>query len=197
MRLWANALVVVGLVAAGAAPAALAQGSAGQTGAVAAPEAPRAARGRGGANINPQRAEQQVEQMWNAFFLSRAQEQLRLTDDQFARFFVRVQRLQRLRQQHQMRRRRLLAELATLTAPDATTDDATLAARTKALDDLDAQAAQDEQAALASIDEVLTVRQRARFRWFEDAMDRQKLQMLARVLRAGTPPQSAPAGGGG
>lgn len=191
MRQVAAMIVLVGFVGAGAAPLALAQGGARQ------PPPPQR-RGRGAAAPNPQRAQQQVEQMWNAFFLSRAQEQLQLSDDQFAKFFLRVQRLQRLRQQHQMRRRRLLAELGTLTAPAATTDDATLSARTRALDALDRQAARNEQAALAAIDAVLTVRQRARFRWFEDAMERQKLQMLARALRAGTPapPERRPAAGG-
>jgi hypothetical protein len=180
----ARLAILVGLVAAGATGIVRAQGRDAQAGQPPPPaQAARPQRGRGAAAVNPQRAQQQVEQMMDALFLSRAQEQLHLTDEQFPQFFLRVQKLQRLRQQHQARRRRLINELGTLTAPQATTDDATLAARTRAFDEIEAQAVQDEQSALASIDEVLTVRQRARFRWFEDAMERQKLQMLARALQ--------------
>jgi hypothetical protein len=69
--------------------------------------------------------------------------------------------------------------------PDVPVDETALAAQTKELDDLEVQMFQEEQRALSEIDKVLTVYQRARFRVFEENMERQKLDLLARALKGG------------
>ena len=125
-----------------------------------------------------------VQQMLDAMVLGRAQPQLQLTNDQYPQFFKSMQALQQLRRQHQMRRQRMLGELRRLTNPQQAEppDDATIDAKTKALDDLEAQMFQDEQKSRAAIDAILTPHQRARFRVFEENMEREKLRMLAKAL---------------
>jgi Spy/CpxP family protein refolding chaperone len=125
-----------------------------------------------------------VQQMLDAMVLGRAQPQLQLSNDQYPQFFKSMQALQQLRRQHQMRRQRMLGELRRLINPQQAEppDDATLAAKTKELDDLETQMFQDEQKSRASIDAILTPHQRARFRVFEENMEREKLRMLAKAL---------------
>ena len=122
--------------------------------------------------------------------LTQADKFLQLDDQQFADFIQRLRNLQRLRRQHQSQRNRLVGELRRLTNPQMQppVEDALLEAPTKALADFDKQALQETQAAYAQIDEILTVRQRARFRVFEDQMEQRKLEILTRVLKAGAPP---------
>lgn len=125
-----------------------------------------------------------VQQMLDAMVLGRAQPQLQLTDDQYPTFFKNMQVLQQLRRRDQMLRQRMLGELRRLTAPQQQEppDDATIEAKTKAFDDLESQMFQDEQKARAAVDAILTPRQRARFRVFEENMEREKLRMLAKAL---------------
>ena len=151
---------------------------------------PRGARAGEPAPItNPVIASDDVQEMLNALVLSRAQLQLNLTADQFTAFFPRMKQLQGLRARHAKERRQLLNQLRVLTrAPEG--DEATIDARTKALDALEVSMAQEEQKALALVDSGLTTWQRARFRVFEDNMENEKLRMLARVLK--TPPASPP-----
>jgi hypothetical protein len=95
--------------------------------------------------------------------------------------------LQRLRRQHLMQHQRLVGELRRLTNQQPPVEDALLEAPTKRLDDFDRQSAQEIQNAYAQIDEVLNVRQRARFRLFEENMEQRKLEILTRVLKSGQP----------
>jgi hypothetical protein len=123
----------------------------------------------------------EVERMFDTYIVMQAQAALQLGDSEFLRFGQRLQQLQNVSRQHQNQRRKLLNELNEMTKPQpaAPADDATLAARTKALDDLELQEAQERQKALVGVDEVLTVRQRARFRIFMDNMERRKLELIA------------------
>ena len=125
-----------------------------------------------------------VQQMFDAMILVRAQPALQLSEDQYPKFFKAMQALQQLRRRHQMQRQRSLAELRRLTAPQQQEppDDATMDAKTKALDDLEAQMFQDELKSRGAIDALLTPHQRARFRVFEENMEREKLRMLAKAL---------------
>jgi Spy/CpxP family protein refolding chaperone len=148
---------------------------------------------------NVAQAQQQVQEQWNVLVLRQSQRMLALTDEQFPMFFLKMQSLQDVRDQHQRMRRRTLGELIRLTSETPGADDATLAAKVKELGDRDAEARRREQDALAAVDAVLTPRQRARFRVFEDQMDRRKLEMLAAVFRnipGGVPPRGAGRGGG-
>ena len=125
-----------------------------------------------------------VQQMLDAMVLGRAQPALQLTNDQYPQFFKSMQALQQLRRRHQMQRQRMLGELRRLTNPQQAepADDATIDAKTKELDSLEAQMFQDEQKSRTSIDAILTPHQRARFRVFEETMEREKLRLLAQAI---------------
>jgi hypothetical protein len=92
--------------------------------------------------------------------------------------------------QHWERRLQLIQQIRRATLPGSTVDEAALAANVKDLDDLEAKMATDERTALSGVDSVLTVYQRARFRVFEETMERRKLELLAKVMNS---PSGAPA----
>jgi phytoene dehydrogenase-like protein len=117
--------------------------------------------------------------------LQRAKNALQMDDTQYFTFWKQMRQLQQLRTRHQMERRRVINRLAQSMKPDVPVDETALAAQTKELDDLEVQMFQEEQRALSEIDKVLTVYQRARFRVFEENMERQKLDLLARALKGG------------
>jgi len=184
-----GALIVVAVLAgsgvAGAqTPPVGASGAADQT---AAP-APAGARGpRGGSTqpgVNPMAALNQVQNMLDGEVLVRAQVALELSDAQWQAFVPKMHDLQQLRIQHQHDRVQLINALAQATKPGAAVDETTLSARVKALDDLEAQMGTDERVALAAVDSILTVYQRARFRVFEENNEREKLRLLAKVMAA-------------
>src|SRR5690242_20149285 len=108
---------------------------------------------------------EQVYTLLDAVVMARAQAALQLNDAQWAPFVQRLLKFQSLQRMHRNQRQRLLREIRQLVGPNSpqNADDATIAAKTKELDDLEARMAQDEGKALADIDQVLNVRQRAFF----------------------------------
>jgi len=133
-------------------------------------------------------------QRWlDAYVSMQAQEALTLTDEQFPQFLARLRALQVVRRRHVQERNRILLQLGRMTAPNAArVDEANVRDALKALDTIDAKSAQDVTAAYQAIDGVLDLRQRARFRVFEDQMERRKLDLLARARR-GAAMRRAPA----
>lgn len=127
---------------------------------------------------------QQLQTMFDAYTLVQAQKVLQLTDEQYQQFFMRMNRFQDLRRLHTQQRLRLVNELRRMSGPQGA-DDAALAATMKQLEDVDAKFGQDMRAARAAIDEVLTVRQRAAFRFFEEDMERQKIDFITRSRQGG------------
>jgi hypothetical protein len=67
-----------------------------------------------------------------------------------------------------------------------------LRARIKALDEHDSRASEELRRAYAAMDEVLDPRQQARFRLFEERMERQKLELLMRARNRAARPNSPP-----
>jgi hypothetical protein len=137
----------------------------------------------------------QVQNMLDGAVLVRAQDALQLSDTQWQAFVPKMRELQQLRLQHQRNRVQLINGLGQATKPGAAVDEATLMARVKALDDLEAQMGTDERAAVAAVDSILTVFQRARFRVFEENNEREKLRLLAKVMAApgrGPAPEASP-----
>jgi hypothetical protein len=164
----------------------------------ATPDAPAAqGRGAGGGPQRPAAVDQAklatVQDLLEGMEISNADKALQVDNQHYADFIQRLRGLQRLRRQHQMQRQRLVGELRRLANQQPPVEDALLEAPTKRLDDFDKQAFQETQNAYAQIDEVLNVRQRARFRLFEEMMEQRKLEILTRVLKSGT---SAPGKGG-
>jgi hypothetical protein len=153
--------------------------------------APAQGRGAGGAPQRPLAADQAklatVQDLLDGMEISNADKALQVDDQHYAVFIQRLRNLQRLRRQHQMSRQRLIGELRRLANQQPAVEDALLEAPTKRLDDFDRTAFQEIQTAYAQIDEVLNVRQRARFRLFEENMEQRKLEILTRVLKSGQP----------
>lgn len=154
-------------------------------------DAPAQGRGAGGGPQRPVAADQAklatVQDLLDGLEISNADKALQIDDQHYAVFIQRLRNLQGLRRRHQMQRQRLIGELRRLANQQPPVEDALLEAPTKRLDDFDKQSAQDIQTAYAQIDEVLNVRQRARFRLFEENMEQRKLEILTRVLKSGQP----------
>ena len=142
----------------------------------------RAGRGAAGAE-NPGVSPAEVQKMFDAYALMQAQEQLKIGDEQFAQFLTRYKALQDLRRRHLQERARVVMEMRQmLNRPDP--DDAQLKERTKTLQDLDARSSVDIRKAYDAIDQILDVRQQAKFRVFEELMERRKLELVTRARQA-------------
>ncbi len=126
---------------------------------------------------------QEMQSMFDAYALVQAQRMLQLNDEQYQRFFMRMNALQDLRRRHNQQRMRLLNELRRLWRGEQS-GEADVLARIRAIDDLDLKFEDAIRTARQAIDETLTVRQRAGFRFFEEDMERQKIDFLTRA-RAG------------
>ncbi len=130
----------------------------------------------------------ELHRLFDAYELMQAQDDLSLSDEQYPRFLGRVKILQDARRRADMERRRIVQELRRLTQPRAATvDEARIKERLKALDDLPVRSAAEVQQAQAGLDEVLTLRQQARFRIFEEMMEQRKVDLLMRARQQNRP----------
>ena len=125
-----------------------------------------------------------VQEALDGIEIANADKMLQIAPDRYGDFIQRLRNLQIVRRRRQAQRLRLLNELRRVVNQQPSVDDAQLESRTRQLDEFDRQTAQDVQAAYGQIDEVLTPRQRARFRLFEEQMEQRKIEILTRVLRA-------------
>lgn len=123
----------------------------------------------------------EVQRLFEAYALVQAQDALKLTDEQYGQFATRMKALQETRQRNQHARFQMLRELGRLAAPDSTADEGTIRDKIKALQDHDAKAAAELAKAYAAVDELLDVKQQARFRVFEETMERRKFELLMRA----------------
>ncbi len=126
-----------------------------------------------------------VQEALDGIEIANADKMLQIAPDRYGNFIQRLRNLQIVRRRRQAQRLRLLNELRRVVNQQPSVDDAQLESRTRQLDEFDRQTAQDVQAAYEQIDDVLTPRQRARFRLFEEQMEQRKIEILTRVLRAG------------
>src|ERR1044072_1571151 len=97
----------------------------------------------------------------------------------------RFKALQEARRKTQADRARIIIELRQLAAA-ASTDEAQIKAKLRALQDADVQTADELRKSYETIDQVLNVKQQAQFRVFEEVMERRKLDMISRA-RANRP----------
>ena len=120
--------------------------------------------------------------MLDTYAIVRAQAELTLSDAQYAQFVTRLKRLQEARRRNQRERNQILQDLRRLTGPLAPTPDETVVReRLKALRDHDERATVEMRKAYETLDEVLDVRQQARFRIFEETIERRKLDLVLRA----------------
>jgi hypothetical protein len=120
--------------------------------------------------------------MLDTYAIVQAQQALALDDEHYGRFVTRLKRLQEVRRRNQRDRNQILQALRRLTAPQAgSVDEAAVRDRLRALREEDDRAAAELRKAEDAVDEVLTVRQQARFRLFEETIERRKLDLLVRA----------------
>ena len=150
--------------------------------ALAQPPVEPPARGRPGnpAGLSPV----EVLNMLDAYALVQAESALELKEAQYGEFVTRLKKLQDTRRRNQQARNRQVQELRRMTQPQAKPqEDSVIAERLKALKEHDARAAAELGRAYDALDEVLDVRQQARFRAFEENLERRKIDLLMRARR--------------
>lgn len=182
--------VLTAIIVIGACASAVPIAAAGQRGSAAPPpvasRTPQTPPAQAGAAAPQRRADPdqltpaQVEQEFDNFALGQAQQQLGLAEAQYFRFARAYRALQMVKRRAQRERRAMMAELNALVRPPGpVADPAAVTARIAALDEQMVQSAVAARQAHVAIDGVLNLRQRARFRQFEQQMERKKLELLA------------------
>ena len=131
--------------------------------------------------------------MFDAYVLVQAQDVLQLKDEQYAQFVARLRALQMVRRRGDNQRMMLINQLRRiLQASDARVDEVMIKDRLKMLADLNASVAAEIRQAQDNLDEVLDLRQQARFRIFEEEMERRKVELVLRTRQANRPQANRP-----
>jgi hypothetical protein len=149
---------------------------------------------RGGAGATAEDAPitpAEIRRMFDSYALMQAQDQLKISDEQFPTFLTRFKALQDVRRRTLQERNRLLQELRRL-ASDPQADEAAMKDKLKALRDVEDRSQADIRKAYEGIDQVLDLRQQARFRVFEEMMEQRMLQLITRARQANRPKPEAP-----
>ncbi|MDH4066382.1 MAG: hypothetical protein OEW19_18425 [Acidobacteriota bacterium] len=136
----------------------------------------------------------EIQRLFDAMLVSDAEQALDLSDKQFPEFLTRLRTLQETRRANLGQRLRLMAELQRLSNPrNLRPDEAALKQQLTALQELESRTAAELRRAYDAIDEVLDVRQQARFRVLEEQLERRKIELLMRArqnrLEQRRPPQ--------
>ena len=141
---------------------------------------PPAGRGEFEGDVLPDAA---LADMLDTYAIVRAQTELTIADDKYGMFAARLKKLQNVRRRNQRQRQQLVRELFRLAGPRATVpaDEAAIRSQLAALRDHDERAAVELRQAYDALDEVLDTRQQARFRMFEQQIERRKLDLLVRA----------------
>ncbi len=127
------------------------------------------------------------------YAMVQAQRTLELSEPQYAQFVPLLRELQQLKRRNFQARNRLLQELRRQVrgrGGQAGSDDESLSATLEKLREIEERAASELKAAYGALDAVMTPRQRARFRLFEEQIEARKLELLlnarARAARGGS-----------
>lgn len=137
----------------------------------------------------------EIQKLFDAYLVMEAQQALELTDDQYPQFLTRLRALQETRRRTQQERFRLMGELQRLTAPRVkVVEEGALKERLSALQELESRTAAELRKAYTSVDEVLNLKQQARFRIFEEQIERRKLELLMRARQQNRPNLQQPGG---
>jgi hypothetical protein len=127
--------------------------------------------------------EAQLAAMLDTYAIVQAQQALAIPDDRYGTFAARLKKLQDVRRKNQRLHRQILQQLRFLAGPRATepVDEAAIRKQLVALREQDDRAAIEMRQAYEALDEMLDVRQQARFRMFEDQIEQRKLDLLVRA----------------
>lgn len=121
----------------------------------------------------------EIQRLFDAYALVQAQDALQLGETQYGQFVARMKALQDARHRNHQARLKLLRELRQ--AAGAGVSDSVLRERLRALREHDEKNAADLRRAYSALDEVLDLRQQARFRLFEERMEQRKFELLMRA----------------
>jgi len=125
----------------------------------------------------------EIQRLFDAYVVMQAQQELQLTDEQYPRFLTRLKALQEVRQRNLAERTRLLRSIRQ-SVDSGAADDGQLRAQVQALDAHDAASVESLVSARQQLDDLLTPRQRARLRIFEEQMERRKFDLLMRARQS-------------
>ena len=125
----------------------------------------------------------ELQRLFDSYALLQAQEQLKISDEQYTKFLPRFKALQDTRRQSLQQRTRVLADVRRL-LNEAQPDEAQLKERLKQLQDIEDRGDAEARKAYEAIDQVLDLRQQAQFRVFEEQMERRKLELVTRARQA-------------
>jgi Spy/CpxP family protein refolding chaperone len=125
----------------------------------------------------------EIQRMFDAYALLQAQQQLKIGDDQYTQFLTRFKTLQDVRRAGLQQRTRMIQDLRRM-LDAGQLDDASIKERLKALDELEIRSAADVKRAAEAIDQVLDLRQQAKFRVFQEQMEQRKLELVTRARLA-------------
>jgi hypothetical protein len=135
----------------------------------------------------------EVQKLFDAYIVVESQRALELTDAQYPQFIAKLRSLQDTRRRNQMERNQLMMRLQRMTAPRAPApDNATLEGLLKNLQELESRTAAETRKAYNELDQVLDVRQQARFRVLEEQVERRKLELLMRARQQNRPARPQP-----
>jgi hypothetical protein len=125
----------------------------------------------------------EVVAMLDAYAVVQAQEALQLNDAQYAPFVARLKKVQDTRRKHQQAHNQIIQELRRLAGAQASApfDETAIRDRLNALRELNDRSALELRKAYDGVDEVLDLPQQARFRIFEEMIERRKLDLLMRA----------------
>lgn len=136
----------------------------------------------------------EIQRLFDAYLVMEAQPALALTDQQYPQFLTRLKTLQDTRRRNQQQRLQLMGQLQRLTNPRQPNrgDETLIKERLAALQELESRNAAEMRKAYNALDEVLDVRQQARFRVFEEQIERRKIELLMRARQQNRPNQKLP-----
>jgi hypothetical protein len=117
--------------------------------------------------------------LFDAYTVMQAQEALGLDEARFGPFVTRLRALQEMRRRHLRERAAVMRDLRQLLQTPG--NEAQLKDRLDALVRIDTTTRAEQATAMAAIDELLDVRQRARFRLLEQQLELRKLELVNRA----------------
>lgn len=124
----------------------------------------------------------EIQRLFDAYLVMEAQQALGLSDQQYAPFLTRLRALQDTRRRFQAARGVMLLDLARMSGPRGPAgDEAAIKARLAELQELESKHAAELRKAYQDLDQLLDARQQARFRVFEDQIERRKVELMLRA----------------
>jgi hypothetical protein len=125
----------------------------------------------------------EVQQLLDGYAVIQGQEFLGLNDAQFGQFLPKFKALLETRRRNETERLRSLMELNRMTNPRGAVQasDSDLRERLRLLREAESRTTSEIQKARDAVDQTLDLRQQARFRVFEEQIERRKLQLLMQV----------------